>query len=205
MTFDDMLFRRAVVAASGLIYWGGVLLLARRIRRQIGRSPNLKPRGGKEKILWAAWLLVIATWIIQPLFVGSHATALDSSLAPAWLQPAGFWLGLGLVAGGYAATLWCYSIMGNAWRIGINPKERNSLITAGPYARVRHPIYAFQMVMLAGVGCLLPTLISLLLLVFHLGCVWIKARDEEVYLTSVHGDDYRAYSSRTGRLFPRIG
>jgi protein-S-isoprenylcysteine O-methyltransferase Ste14 len=95
--------------------------------------------------------------------------------------------------------------MGDHWRIGIDHAERNSLVTRGPYGVVRHPIYLFQIVMLTGATVLLPSWIPVLILVLHLTCVLFKALDEEAYLTRIHGDDYRAYLARTGRLFPPIG
>jgi len=109
-----------------------------------------------------------------------------------------------LVLAGYAATLWCYAIMGDTWRIGIDQNEKNPLVTRGPYRLVRHPIYLFQIVMLAGVALLLPTCLSLIVLIFHVVCVLIKAADEESYLITVHGKTYRDYLSRTGRLLPRV-
>ena len=45
---QELLLRQAVVAGSGMVYWAGVLILARRVRQQIGRSPNMTPRGAKE-------------------------------------------------------------------------------------------------------------------------------------------------------------
>lgn len=40
MGFDPLLLRKVVVAGSGLIYWAGVFVNARRVRKQIGRSPT---------------------------------------------------------------------------------------------------------------------------------------------------------------------
>ena len=125
-------------------------------------------------------------------------------LHPACLHPLGLVGGIALTVAGYAATIWCYVIMGNAWRIGINRKEKNELITAGPYRRIRHPIYAFQTVMLAGAVLLLPTICSVAVLLVHLTFVLIKAKDEEAYLITVHGDAYRDFMARTGRLFPKF-
>jgi protein-S-isoprenylcysteine O-methyltransferase Ste14 len=87
--------------------------------------------------------------------------------------------------------------------MGINRKEKNALVTRGPFGVVRHPIYLFQIVMLAGAALLLPTWLSLLIVLVHAVCVLIKATDEESYLLTAHGDEYRAYRSRTGRLFPK--
>ena len=203
MTTDELQLRRVVVSVSGLLYWGGVLIQARRVRKQIGQSPNLKPRGPKEKALWLGWFLVIVVWVGQPFLVGAEASQ-PLSLLRALLQPAGLLLGLILVVLGYVCTLWCYAAMGNTWRIGINAKEKTTLVSRGPYRHVRHPIYLFQIVMLAGAVLLLPTLASIAILVLHCVCVLIKAADEEDYLTTVHGEAYRDYRNRTGRLFPRL-
>src|SRR6188508_3223083 len=76
-------------------------------------------------------------------------------------------LGIVLTVVGYACTLWCYAAMGNAWRICVNPKEKNQLVTSGPYRRMRHPIYSFQIVMLIGALLLLPTVFTALILAVH--------------------------------------
>jgi protein-S-isoprenylcysteine O-methyltransferase Ste14 len=94
--------------------------------------------------------------------------------------------------------------MGDSWRIGVNKSEKNALVTLGPYRSVRHPIYLFQIVMLAGALLLLPTILSAAILFLHLICVYIKATDEESYLLGLHGPDYENYRKRTGRLLPKF-
>ncbi len=203
MAVDALLLRKIVVAGSGVIYWAGVFVNAARVRKQIGRSPNMTPRGTKERVLWFGWLLVIAVWIGQPFFAGENAWTFVR-LCPRRMHVAVTIAGFALVATGYAGTLWCYAIMGSAWRIGVKQEEKNVLVTTGPFARVRHPIYALQVVMLAGALCLLPTVCSLVLLAFHLLCVWLKAADEETYLLATHGEKYREHIARTGRLLPKL-
>jgi protein-S-isoprenylcysteine O-methyltransferase Ste14 len=39
--------------------------------------------------------------------------------------------------------------------------------------------------------------------VLHLVFVLIKAKDEEAYLLTVHGETYRDFMARTGRLLPK--
>jgi protein-S-isoprenylcysteine O-methyltransferase Ste14 len=204
MTDQEFLIRRLVCSGSCLIYWGGVWVQARRVRKRIGRSPNLKPQGTKEKLLWLGWFLVIATWLGQPLLFGSVFLKPALTFFSALLHPVGLAFGLLLVVAGYAGTLWSYAAMGDAWRIGINEREKNVLISGGPYRWIRHPIYSFQVVMLAGVALLLPTPLSFVVLLTHYVCVVIKASDEEKYLISVHGEGYRDYLGRTGRLFPKL-
>lgn len=203
MTPEALFLRQAVVCGSGLVYWAGVFVQIRRVRRQIGRSPNVKPRETKEKLLWLGWLLVVAVWVGQPFWVGSRAFGGALLMFPTLVHPLGLALGLLLIAAGYASTLWCYAAMGGNWRMGVNPSERTILVTRGPYRWVRHPIYLFQIVMLVGAALLLPTALSVVILLLHFVCVWSKAAAEEGYLATVHGAGYRDYLARTGRLFPR--
>ena len=163
----------------------------------------MKPRGPKENVLWLGWFLVVVVWLGQPFAIGDGLLPEWLRPAPALLYRATLFFGLALVVAGYAGTLWCYAIMGDSWRMGINRNEKNALVTRGPYGVVRHPIYLFQIVMLAGAALLLPTWLSLLIVLVHVACVLIKATDEESYLLTVHGDAYRDYLSRTGRLFPK--
>jgi protein-S-isoprenylcysteine O-methyltransferase Ste14 len=118
------------------------------------------------------------------------------------LHPAGFALGVTLICVGLAATWWCYAVMGDSWRMGIDHESRGRLITRGPFAIVRHPIYLFQAILLAGAAALLPSWLPVPILGVHLACVLSKVRDEEAHLTRLHGDDYRAYRERTPMLLP---
>ena len=183
----DSSLRQAVVLASALFYWTGVSVQAWRVRKRIGRSPNLKPRTFKEKLLWIGWFLVVAVWAGQPVFLAQGPGA-PGPVTTTLLNASSLAFGIALIVFGCAATLWCYSIMGNAWRIGIDQKEKNPLVTEGPYRLVRHPIYLFQIVILLGVLLLLPTALSLLTLAVHFVCVSVKAQDEESYLLRIHGE-----------------
>jgi protein-S-isoprenylcysteine O-methyltransferase Ste14 len=203
MNPEELLIRRLMVCASGLIYWIGVWIQARRVRRQIGHWPNLKPRGPKEKALWFGWTVVILGWIGQPLVVGGASALPAMAFFPGMLRQASLVFGLTLLTLGYAGTLWAYIAMGNAWRIGINAKEKTALVNRGPYRWVRHPIYLFQVVMLTGAALLLPTVLSLVILGTHYLCARIKAWEEEKYLLALHGEAYRDQVSRTGGFFPR--
>jgi protein-S-isoprenylcysteine O-methyltransferase Ste14 len=197
-------WRRGIVFGSGFIYWAGVWVQAKRIRRHIGRAPNVKPRGTKERLLWIGWLIVVLAWLSQPWIAGSIAGGPFVRLSSSLQNPATLILGVVLTVAGYAGTLWCYAAMGDRWRMGINPQERTTLVSHGPYGFARHPIYSFQIMMLVGVAALLPSLLSLAILVLHLVCAHAKARDEESYLLLVHGQNYRDYVARTGRFWPRM-
>lgn len=198
MNGDELLWQRILVSVSGLVYWGGVLVQARRVRKRIGRTPNLKPKGTKERLLWVGWTAVVLGWILQPL---GAANGWEIFRPADWAGRAlPSVLGSALIVLGYAATLWCYAAMGAAWRIGIDQQGTSRLVQNGPYRWIRHPIYGFQMRMLMGAALLLPTWTSLGILLLHYVCAFIKSRDEERHLTGVFGEEYREYMKRTMRF-----
>jgi protein-S-isoprenylcysteine O-methyltransferase Ste14 len=158
----------------------------------------------KERLLWFGWSLVVVAWLALP-FLSGQAPWLPGSSLIAWLvHPLTTVLGSLMMAAGYGGTLWCYVAMGNDWRMGINRTENTHLVTRGPYHLVRHPIYGFQWVMVVGIVLLLPSVLSFLVLVIHLVCIWTKADDEEAYLRTLLGRGYENYFARTGRWLPRL-
>jgi protein-S-isoprenylcysteine O-methyltransferase Ste14 len=203
MVNEFLYLRKFLVTGAAVIYWGGVLFQARRVGKQIGRTPNLKPQGLKERLLWSGWFFIILGWIGQPWILPSKVSSFFSFLS--WrVDPLFIVLGILLLAGGYGGTLWCYAAMGSLWRIGIDRQEKTTLVTNGPYRWIRHPIYLFQMIMLLGSFFLIPTYFSLILLGIHLFCSLNKAIDEERHLLRTLGSEYRDYQSRTGRFLPPI-
>ncbi|MGA1238070.1 MAG: methyltransferase family protein [Limisphaerales bacterium] len=202
MPLDHLPTRQIAVLASAVIYWGGVAIQARRVRRKIGHSPNVAPKGTKEILLWIGWTTVVLAWLIQPILGATPNTLPGLRLHPNFTGSIP--LGLTLLTFGYAATLWCYNAMGKAWRMGIDHKEQTQLVTRGPYKFIRHPIYAFQVLMLAGSTLLLPSVLSLAILTLHLACVAFKVADEESHLAKLHGPAYLQYKKQTGRLLPRL-
>lgn len=200
----ELFANRVVVFVSAVVYWAGVYVQARRIRRQIGHSPNVKPRGPKETLLWAGWFLVVIAWLSLPFIARLSTASPWVRIMPSLCGPVGFICGLVLVLAGYAGTLWCYAAMGTSWRMGVNRSEKSLLVKHGPFRFIRHPIYLFQVFLLAGAAVLLPAPIAFILLALHVLCIVLKAVDEESYLRTVHGSEYGDYLSRSGRFLPKL-
>ncbi len=204
MTFDGLILRRAIVIGSGLVYWAGVWIQTRRVRRRIGRSPGVRPRGFKERMLWIGWSVVVLSWLALPLLAGHSAWLPGSEILGPMVSPAGLALGASLTVVGYAGTLWCYAAMGDTWRMGILRNESTRLVTHGPYRLVRHPIYLCQVLMMAANAILLPCALFFGILGLHLVCVAIKASDEESHLAKQLGENYRVYRAGSGGWIPRL-
>jgi protein-S-isoprenylcysteine O-methyltransferase Ste14 len=200
MSTAELNLNQWVVFGSALVYWLGVWVQARRIRQRIGRSPNVHPHGLKEKLLWVGWAFVVVAWLALPFLCGANLPGLK--LLPALVHPMGSALGIAMMVMGYAGTLWCYHAMGDAWRMGVNRNETTQLVRKGPYRFVRHPIYLCQVIMVAAVAVLLPSILSGVILVIHILCVVAKAADEEVHLRRLLGQSYTNYVAHTGGWIP---
>jgi protein-S-isoprenylcysteine O-methyltransferase Ste14 len=101
-----------------------------------------------------------------------------------------------------AATIQCWRRMGRDWRMDISDRN-TSLITDGLFAKVRHPIYALQIALVAATANVLPSPAMLGVAALHVILMNVKARSEEAHLARMHGDAYRRYTERTGRFVPR--
>jgi uncharacterized protein len=78
------------------------------------------------------------------------------------------------------------------------------LVTTGPYARARHPLYAIGVFLLApGVALLLRSWLLLSVPVVMYAVIRVLLPHEESELLAVFGRKYQKYMKETGALFPR--
>ena len=101
--------------------------------------------------------------------------------------------GMGMLAAGLVLVFW-----------SLRAIDPGTLTTTGPYAIVRHPMYAGYLFVFAGLCPLTLHLLALLSLLAMPGQIAI-ALVEEASLEARYGATYRAYAARTGRFRPRLG
>ena len=87
--------------------------------------------------------------------------------------------------------------------MGIDPDEKTALIATGPYALVRHPIYALSQVMMLATMAIVPSMLMLAAGIVHIGLLQWEAKREERYLLAVHGTVYADYCRQVGGFLPR--
>jgi protein-S-isoprenylcysteine O-methyltransferase Ste14 len=91
------------------------------------------------------------------------------------------------------------------WRLDAALNANHKLVQSGPYALVRHPIYAGMFVMLLAAGLLLarwPVLIASVV-TFVIGTE-IRVRAEEKLLKSRFGEAFDAYAGRVSAYVPFV-
>lgn len=201
-----MMYRVAALLLGVVIagYWGGVVRMAQKAHGKTGRAGNIVPAESIGRILRIVWAPVVVLWVSHPLITASvaHAPLALRPLRPnAW---AGF-AGAGLAAMCFLATRACWKRMGANWRMGIDPSERTSLVIDGPFAYVRHPIYALSQAMMLATVLAIPSPLMIALALLHIGLMQWEAAREEKYLLRTHGQPYAEYCRRVGRFIPRPG
>lgn len=154
-------------------------------------------------------------WLAGVLFVVAVASGLTAPLLAllGLVEPIGALdataahvAGIALFAAGLVGTLAAQIAMGDAWRIGVDDATATELVTAGPFALVRNPVFAAMLPVSAGLALMVPSVAAFAGLVAFVVALELQVRVvEEPYLRRVHGARYASYASRVGRFLPGIG
>lgn len=105
---------------------------------------------------------------------------------------------------GALALLTC--IAGRCWAaLHIGGQKNQQLVTSGPYARTRNPLYFFSTVGLAGVGPAVGSLtLGVVFFCFSYLAFSYVIRREEWALEHLFRGEYRAYVMLVPRFFPSL-
>jgi protein-S-isoprenylcysteine O-methyltransferase Ste14 len=184
----------ALYTVSGLVTL--VLRMAIQVRRT--GSTGFKGVSGPADLASGALLVAgIAAGVAGPLAVDPIAS-LDGA--------AGHVGGAVLLVGGTALILYSQLAMGRSWRIGVDPSERTELVTGGPFAIVRNPIYSAMLIAFAGLALMVPNAVTIGAFAAVLIALEIQTRViEELHLLRAHGETYGSYAARVGRFVPGAG
>jgi protein-S-isoprenylcysteine O-methyltransferase Ste14 len=172
-----------------LVYW---LVSARGAKMTLWREPRLSEIRHRWPI-WVAVLLFVAPRWLPPI--------LDRRfLPPSEILPA---VGILIVAAGLGFSIWARVHLGRNWSGSVTVKENHTLVTSGPYARIRHPIYTGILLAFLGTALAVGEWRALLALILVFVALIIKSRTEEERMcaTFPHYDDYRR---RTAALVPFV-
>jgi protein-S-isoprenylcysteine O-methyltransferase Ste14 len=115
-----------------------------------------------------------------------------------------FWIGAAATVGGLLFAVWARVHLGRNWSRSVTIKQEHELITTGPYALVRHPIYAGILTGFLGTAIALSQVRGVIGLVLIFLVLWPKLRMEEQWMRSQFGETYAAYAHQTAALVPYI-
>ena len=109
-------------------------------------------------------------------------------------------LGLALVMGGFALSTYVLFWLGRSFSI---MAEARRLVTSGPYAVVRHPLYLTEELAIIGVVLLDFTLSGLAIGIIH-WCLQLRRMHNEERVLRAAFPEYEAYAAATPRVIPQF-
>jgi protein-S-isoprenylcysteine O-methyltransferase Ste14 len=177
------------------------LRIAVQVRRHHDTGVRLAAGPPRSLAWWARWLFTasVVTVAIAPVLVAADV------IEPWFHSPLVAGSGLVLVLAGIALTFWAQLAMGASWRIGVDPAERTALVTAGPFAVVRNPIFSTMALTALGLTLMASTIGGLIAITTLAAALELQVRAvEEPHLVALHGPAFAAYAARTGRFVPRL-
>jgi protein-S-isoprenylcysteine O-methyltransferase Ste14 len=142
-------------------------------------------------------LLFIAL-VLQVCFLRGSLVRKFAFPAPLWLR----WTGLGLGITSVGLFAWTHVTLGRFWSTCLQLRPDHRLITAGPYARIRHPMYSAIVGWMMSLGLVAGNWIPLVFAALAALNFILRIQPEEKMMLQQFGDEYRAYMKRTGRLLP---
>jgi protein-S-isoprenylcysteine O-methyltransferase Ste14 len=82
-------------------------------------------------------------------------------------------------------------------------RQEHQLVTTGPYAHIRHPIYAALDLFLTSIALVTAHAFLFAFLAVSVLDHALRIPREEQLMIERFGEEYREYTERAGRLFPR--
>ena len=180
-------------------------------------------------VIVASWLILMAVWVVGAFFAKPDVSSSPRIVRWLWQLPllglliyvlrnpyddvtfferAFFnfgpvvdWVGAFVTVVGVVFAIWARYRLGRNW--GSNTKEDPVLVTSGPYAYIRHPLYAGAMLGLFG-SALTGSMIGVAMFIGSIIFCLNRIHKEERVMFRLFPKQYPAYQERTKRLIPLV-
>jgi protein-S-isoprenylcysteine O-methyltransferase Ste14 len=186
---------------SGVLGLGSGLVIARRdpaLLRERMRGPIQKEQKPWDKVLLG---LVLVLCFAMPIVAGIDAVRLRLSHMPVWLEALG---ALGIVFGLYVFHIVMEANSYATAVVRVQHERGHQVISTGPYAWVRHPMYAGAIFYFLGFALLLGSWYAAAIALVVIALFGVRAvLEEETLKRELQG--YADYARRVRfRLIPGI-
>jgi protein-S-isoprenylcysteine O-methyltransferase Ste14 len=148
----------------GLAFWAAASAVSKgTIRRQATGSEL-----GQGAIAGAGFALLFNSQI--------NLGPLEWRLIPNKTVP--FCIGLALTVLGLGVMAWSRIVLGRNWSAAVTIKKDHELVTSGPYATIRHPLYSGVLLAMLGTTVSFGKIRGFLAFLLTFGGWWLKSRAE---------------------------
>jgi protein-S-isoprenylcysteine O-methyltransferase Ste14 len=187
-----MLLYRWIIAGLWLLfiaYWAAA---------GMGVKRNAGARPWREEIVLRLVVVLLIVALLQSRSLRQFLGEIQR-----FVSDSGFvgWIGVALCLVGFGLAINARRHLGRNWGMPMARKEQPELVTSGPYALIRHPIYTG--LILAMLGSAIGVNLFWLPLMVPVGAYFIySAWREETVMLQLFPAEYPAYRARTGMLIP---
>ena len=210
------------IAALPLILW--FVYGALQLRAVLAHHGGMIAAGTASLFIWAQFLSLLAALcfnllLVYLLVVRDKPVAKSKGAAPRIFAVLGTFTGVGIIQLPVAQLSLGMQILAAIligvgsfasflvlWRLGksfsIMPEAR-TLVTSGPYAHARHPLYAVEMITIIGTALQFAAPWSWVLALLVVTLLWVRSHFEEQVLESTY-PEYAAYRAKTARFIPGV-
>ena len=154
-------------------------------------------RWSEYLVLCSIELNLLLLWALAKLLVGRDPTVAPESLGTEFAVAG---LLLAWAAAGFA--VWAKLTLGRWFSAGFAVKQDHQLVTRGPYAIVRHPMYTALVALGLGLAIAWDSWVSVGFALLYVVPFWMHTAIEEQMLAAHFGDAWREYCTRVPRIVP---
>ncbi|HEY3682555.1 MAG TPA: isoprenylcysteine carboxylmethyltransferase family protein [Streptosporangiaceae bacterium] len=164
------------------------------------REPSRMLQGMAKSM--GARLILVAVVVVILIVVGPHRAQYAHALQ--FWQPELAVLGALVAVAATALLVWARWVLGTMWASVPLVQRGHRLVTSGPYALVRHPIYtgllglAFGAMLTYGFG------VYLIVMALAIPFIWRRVRVEDRMMATTFGEEYTAYRGEVPALLPSL-
>lgn len=173
---------------------GLVWLVAAAFSKPTVRVQSYGPRLFQMALAVLGFSLLFSSWFRQG-WLGTPVMRVSSSLA---------YLGLCLTIAGCLFAVWARLKLGDNWSGRATVKEGHELVTSGPYAVARHPIYTGMLTAVIGTAIASGQVHDLFALVVIVMMILLKMSQEERLMVQTFPAAYPLYRQRVKALIPGV-
>jgi protein-S-isoprenylcysteine O-methyltransferase Ste14 len=199
----DLIFRIAF-----WVLFGGMMAMQVYFASRV-RQAGERVKADREAIEREGWWYAVVRAIGSLALIGFLVLY---AISPSWLEVLWVpfpdwlrWMGIALGLVSFVLYAWSQATLGKAWSPHLQMRQEHSLVTWGPYARIRHPIYLASLGFLTGIALVTANWFFIGLLVVSIVVLALRIPKEEQMMIEDFGEEYEAYMARTGSLFLRLG
>ena len=176
----------------------------RKTRDPDGPRSRKERREAMRKEGWTGTVIVLLTPIELIITIIYFINPLWLSLSFLMIPELVRWFGLILMLASIPLVTWVHQTLGRSYSYALETKNEQTLVTTGPFGRLRHPLYSAHNIFNLGKVFLTLNILLTVIAILGIPITYARIRDEERMMIKQFGSEYEQYMKRTGRIFPKI-